>query len=77
MELGISYHLRMVRRKWQPTPVLLPRKSHGRRTLLQATIHGVTRAGQDWATSLQDGMKQIHLIVETVFLELDLTCSDV
>ena len=28
------------RRKWQPTPVLLPRKSHGWRSLLQATVHG-------------------------------------
>ena len=29
------------RRKWQPTPVFLPRKSHGQRSL-QATVHGVT-----------------------------------
>ena len=26
--------------KWQPTPVRLPRKSHGRRSLLQSTVHG-------------------------------------
>ena len=26
--------------KWQPTPVLLPRKSRGRRSLVQATVHG-------------------------------------
>ena len=32
------------RRKWQPTPVLLPRKSHGRRSLVQATVHGVTKS---------------------------------
>ena len=32
------------RRKWQPTPVLLPRKSHGRRTLVQATVHGVAKS---------------------------------
>ena len=31
------------RRKWQPTPVLLPRKSHGRRSLVQATVHGVPK----------------------------------
>ena len=31
------------RRKWQPTPVLLPRKSHGRRSLVQATVHGVAK----------------------------------
>ena len=34
------------RRKWQPTPVLLPWKSHGRRSLVQATIHGVAKS---WA----------------------------
>ena len=32
------------RRKWQPTPVLLPRKSHGWRSLVQATVHGVTKS---------------------------------
>ena len=30
--------------KWQPTPVLLPWKSHGRRSLVQATIHEVTQS---------------------------------
>ena len=32
------------RRKWQPTPVLLPRKSHGRRSLVSM---GSQRVGQD------------------------------
>ena len=31
------------RRKWQPTPVLLPRKSYGWRSLVQATVHGVAK----------------------------------
>ena len=31
-------------RKWQPAPVLLPRKSHGRRSLVQATVHGVAKS---------------------------------
>ena len=31
------------RRKRQPTPVLLPRKSHGCRSLVQATVHGVAK----------------------------------
>ena len=30
--------------KWQPTPVLLPWKSHGQRSLGQATIHGVAKS---------------------------------
>ena len=34
------------RREWQPTPVFLPGKSHGRR---RATIHGVTE-NQTWLT---------------------------
>ena len=32
------------RRKWQPTPVLLPRQSHERRSLVQATVHGVAKS---------------------------------
>ena len=32
------------RRQWQPTPVLLPRKSHGRRSLAQPTVHGVAKS---------------------------------
>ena len=37
------------RRKRQPTPVLLPRKSHGWRSLVSM---GSQRVGHDWATSL-------------------------
>ena len=37
------------RRKRQPTPVLLPRKSHGRRRLVSM---GSQRIRYDWATSL-------------------------
>ena len=32
------------RRKWQPTPVLLPGKSHGQRSLVHATVHGVSKS---------------------------------
>ena len=31
------------RRKWQPTPVFLPGKSHRQRSLAGYTVHGVTR----------------------------------
>ena len=37
------------RRKRQPTPVLLPRKTHGQRSLRSM---GLQRVGHDWATSL-------------------------
>ena len=39
------------RRKWQPTPVLLPGKSHGWRNLAGYSPWG-HRVGHDWATSL-------------------------
>ena len=31
------------RRKWQPTPVFLPGKSHGQRRLVGYIIHGVAK----------------------------------
>ena len=39
------------RRKWQPTPVLLPRKSHGGRSLVGYSPWGC-RVRHDWVTSL-------------------------
>ena len=32
------------RRRWHPTPVLLLGKSHGRRSLVGSTVHGVSRS---------------------------------
>ena len=40
------------RRKWQPTPVLLPRKSHGRRSLVG---YG------PWGRKKLDATEQLHL----------------
>ena len=41
------------RRKWQPTPVLLPGKSHGQRNLVgYIQSMGSQRVRHDWATSL-------------------------
>ena len=40
------------RRQWHPTPVLLPGKSHGRRSLGRLQSMGSQRVGHDWATSL-------------------------
>ena len=44
MNLGFDPWVRKIswRRKWQPTPVFLPGKSHGRGAW-QATVHGVTK----------------------------------
>ena len=35
---------RFWRRKWQPTPVLLPGKSHGWRSLVGYTVHGIAKS---------------------------------
>ena len=40
------------RRQWHPTPVLLPGKSHGRRSLVRLQTMGSQRVRHDWATSL-------------------------
>ena len=39
-------------RQWQPTPVLLPGKSHGRRSLVGCSGRGSLRVRHNWATSL-------------------------
>ena len=36
-------------RKWQSTPVFLPGKSHGQRSLVGCSPWGPKRVGQDWA----------------------------
>ena len=38
------------RRKWQPTPVLLPGKNSMDRGTWWAIVHGVARVGHDWVT---------------------------
>ena len=45
--------LRIWGRQWQPTPVLLPGKFHGQRSLVsRLQSMGSLRVGHDWATSL-------------------------
>ena len=39
------------RRKWQPTPVFLPGKSLGQRSLAGYSPWGCERVGQDWVTN--------------------------
>ena len=38
------------RRKWQPTPIFLPRKSHRQRSLVSYSPWGCIRVGHDLAT---------------------------
>ena len=42
----------VLRRQWQPTPVLLPGKSHGWRSLVGCSPWGSLRVGHERATSL-------------------------
>ena len=51
------------RRKWQPTPVLMPRKFHGWRSLMGYTVHGVAKS----RTRLND--------FTFTFTEFKLSCS--
>ena len=41
------------RRKWRPTPVFLPGKSHGQRSLVGYSPWGLKRAGHDLVTKQQ------------------------
>ena len=41
------------RRKWHPTPVFLPGKSHGQRSLVGYSPQGHKRVGHDLATKQQ------------------------
>ena len=45
--------------KWQPIPVLLPGKSHGRRSLKGHSPRG-HRVGHDWVTSLSLSLSSIR-----------------
>ena len=52
MDMGLSKLQELVRkRQWHPTPVLLPRKSHGRRSLVGCSPWG-RYSWHNWATSL-------------------------
>ena len=46
------------RRKWQPSPVFLPEKSHGQRSLVGYNPWGLERAGYNSATKQQQQTRQ-------------------
>ena len=51
------------RTKWQPTPVSLPGKSHGQRSLAGYSPWGRKGVGHDLATKQQNGpCKRIHQV---------------
>ena len=43
--------------KWQPTPVFLPGKSHGQRSLVAYSPQGLKRSGEDLETKQQQQFK--------------------
>ena len=47
------------RKKWQPTPVFLPGKSHGPRKLVGYCPWGHKRAGHDWETKQQQQQQNL------------------
>ena len=56
--------------KWKPTPVLLPGKFHGLRSLINLQYMRSKRVGHDWATSLSFN---IPLYIHTIsFLSIHL-----
>ena len=45
------------RRKWQPTPVFLPGKSHGQKNLADYSLRGHQRVGHDLVTKQQQAVQ--------------------
>ena len=46
----------LCKRKWQPTPVLLPRKSHGQRSLVGYSPWGYRRVRHDLVVEQQQSL---------------------
>ena len=61
------------RRKWQPTPVFLPGKSHGERSLAGYTVHGVTGFRHNLVTKQQHKTKIFNASKIIYFLYMLLT----
>ena len=50
------------RRKWQPTPVFLPGKSHGQGSLVAYSLWGCKRVGHNLATKQHEKMKTLGVV---------------
>ena len=57
-----SYQEDLLRRKWQPTPVFLPGKSHGQKSLAGYSPWGRKGVGHDLVTKQQHINEKILLI---------------
>ena len=52
------------RRKWQPTPVFLPRESHGQRSLAGCSLYG--RKESDMTEAIQQQQQQ-HFLIKAMY----------
>ena len=64
------------KRKWQPTPVFLPGKSHGQRSLAGYSPWGCETAGHDLATKQQQIMSMVNFLKVT-YLVSQIICTKV
>ena len=60
----ISISIRSWRKKWQPTPIILPGKSHGQRSLAGYSPCSRKRVRHDLVTKQQVFKKAEHLLQE-------------
>ena len=67
------------RKKWQPTPVILPKKSHGQRSLEGYSPWGHKRAGHNLVTKQQQQNIQVSVLVwkEILFLYTSQKLEDI
>jgi len=57
------------RRKWQPTPVFLLRKSHGQRSLVDCSAWGCKRVGHNLPTEQQQQIQIYRYMYLSVYIE--------
>ena len=58
------------RRKWQPTPVFLPGKSHGQRSLVGYSPWGCSELDNNLATKQQQSAKWLEIEFQCILLIL-------
>ena len=63
------------RRKWQPTPVFLPRKSHGQRSLMGYSLRDHKRVGHNLATEQRN--LYLNTSIVYIFAIINYACNNV
>ena len=62
-------------RKWQPTPVFLPWRSHGQRSLVDSSPWSCRRVGHDWAIKQQWSFIRFWLFIVCLGFQQTTTTS--